>query len=141
VVFERDKPFSTTSRHVLAIRARGAKVEEHATSGQLSVDGLGVGDVSQSVMRDRVSIGNEGVFLVVVTIDQQTGAVVAGPDITTRGLVPEQGAADLLEEAKQKDLDGLAQAQTGPHFAEPSALKDASHESRSSFPDARTKRR
>src|SRR5207237_867552 len=94
---------------------------------------LGVGDVSQSVMRDRVSIGNEGVLLVVVTIDQQTGAVVAGPDITTRGFVPERDAAALLDEAKQKVLDGLAQAQTGPHFVEVSAMKDAIHESLSSF--------
>lgn len=136
-----DKSFIITNGDVLEISDRGAKLGEHVNSGQVYVDGLGVGDVSQSVMRDRVSIGNEGVFLVVVTIDQQTGAVVAGPDITTRGFVPEQGASDLLDEAKQKVLDGLAQAQTGPHFAEPSALKDAIHESLSSFLYDRTKRR
>ena len=96
-----DKSFIITNGDVLEIGDRGAKVGEHVSSGQVYVDGLGVGDVSQSVMRDRVSIGNEGVFLVVVTIEQQTGAVVAGPDITTRGFVPEHDATELLEEAKQ----------------------------------------
>ena len=136
-----DKSFIITNGDVLEFSDRGAKVGEHVSSGQVYVDGLGVGDVSQSVMRDRVSIGNEGVFLVVVTIDQQTGAVVAGPDITTRGFVPEHDASGLLDEAKQKVLDGLALAQTGPHFAEASALKDAIHESLSSFLYERTKRR
>ena len=138
---DADKSFIITNGDVLEMSDRGAKVGEHVSSGQVYVDGLGVGDVSQSVMRDRVSIGNEGFFLVVVTIDQQTGAVVAGPDITTRGFVPEHDAGDLIEEAKQKVLDGLAQAQTGPHFAEVSALKDAVHESLSSFLYERTKRR
>jgi ribonuclease J len=138
---DADKSFIITNGDVLELSDRGAKVGEHVSSGQVYVDGLGVGDVSQSVMRDRVSIGNEGVFLVVVTIDQQTGAVVAGPDITTRGFVPEHDASDLLEEAKQRVLDGLAQAQTGPHFAEASALKDAIHQSLSSFLYDRTKRR
>src|SRR5438132_9740160 len=138
---DADKSFIITNGDVLEIGDHGARVGEHVASGQVYVDGLGVGDVSQSVMRDRVSIGNEGVFLVVVTIDQQTGAVVAGPDITTKGFVPDQGAADLLEEARQKVLDGLAQAQTGPHFVEVSALKDAIHESLSSFLYDRTKRR
>src|SRR5206468_129390 len=66
---------------------------------------------------------------------------VAGPDITTRGFVPERDATALLDEAKQKVLDGLAQAQTGPHFVEVSAMKDAIHESLSSFLYDRTKRR
>src|SRR2546423_609745 len=138
---EPDKSFIITNGDVLEISDRGARLGEHVSSGQVYVDGLGVGDVSQSVMRDRVSIGNEGVLLVVVTIDQQTGAVVAGPDITTRGFWPEHDASDLLEEAKQRVLDGLAQAQTGPHFAEASALKDAIHQSLSSFLYDRTKRR
>src|SRR5207244_13532425 len=119
---EADKSFIITNGDVLEIGDRGAKVGEHVSSGQVYVDGLGVGDVSQSVMRDRVSIGNEGVFLVVVTIDQQTGAVVAGPDITTKGFVPDQGAADLLEEARPNVLDSAPQARTRPHFVEVSAL-------------------
>ena len=136
-----DKSFIITNGDVLEIGDRGAKVGEHVATGQVYVDGLGVGDVSQAVMRDRVSIGNEGVVLVVVTIEQQTGAVVAGPDITTRGFVPEQDAGALLEEAKHKVLEGLSRAQTGPHIAEVSALKEAIHESLATFLYDKTKRR
>src|SRR5439155_794331 len=57
---DADKSFIITNGDVLELGDRGAKVGEHVASGQVYVDGLGVGDVSQSVMRDRVSIGNEG---------------------------------------------------------------------------------
>ncbi|HVR88562.1 MAG TPA: ribonuclease J [Candidatus Limnocylindria bacterium] len=136
-----ENSFVITNGDVLEIGDRGARVGDHVPTGQVYVDGLGVGDVSQAVMRDRLSIGSEGVFLVVVTIEHQTGAVVAGPDITTRGFVPEQDATALLEEAKEKVLEGLSRAQTGPHLAESSALKDAIHESLASFLYEKTKRR
>jgi len=97
--------------------------------------------VSQGVMRDRLSIGSDGIFLVVVTIEQKTGAVVAGPDIVTKGFVPEHDAGEIVELAKQRVLDGLAEAQTGEHLAESAALKDAIHASVASFLYERTKRR
>jgi ribonuclease J len=138
---EPKNAFVLTNGDVLEIDANGAKVGEKVQSGVVYVDGLGVGDVSQSVMRDRWSIGSDGIFLVVVTIEQRTGAVVAGPDIVTKGFVPEHDAAQLVEEAKQKILDGLAEAQTGEHLAEPAALKDAIHNSVVNFLYERTKRR
>jgi len=134
---EPKNAFVLTNGDVLEIDANGAKVGEKVQSGVVYVDGLGVGDVSQSVMRDRWSIGSDGIFLVVVTIEQRTGAVVAGPDIVTKGFVPEHDASQLVEEARQKILDGLAEAQTG----EPSALKDAIHNSVVNFLYERTKRR
>jgi ribonuclease J len=138
---EPKNAFVLTNGDVLQFDEHGAHVGEKVQSGVVYVDGLGVGDVSQSVMRDRWSIGSDGIFLVVVTIEQRTGAVVAGPDIVTKGFVPEHDAAQLVEEAKQKILDGLAEAQTGEHLAEPSALKDAIHNSVANFLYERTKRR
>jgi len=138
---EPKNAFVLTNGDVLEIGANGAKVGEKVQSGVVYVDGLGVGDISQSVMRDRWSIGSDGIFLVVVTIEQRTGAVVAGPDIVTKGFVPEHDAPQLVEEAKQKILDGLAEAQTGEHLAEPAALKDAIHNSVANFLYERTKRR
>src|SRR6267378_3301454 len=138
---EPKNAFVLTNGDVLQFDEHGAHVGEKVQSGVVYVDGLGVGDVSQSVMRDRWSIGSDGIFLVVVTIEQRTGAVVAGPDIVTKGFVPEHDAAQLVEEAKQKILDGLAEAQTGEHLAEPSALKDAIHNSVVNFLYERTKRR
>ena len=62
---------------------RGSKVE----AGQVLVDGLGVGDVGNVVLRDRKVLAQDGIMVVVVTIDKQTGKVVAGPDIVSRGFV------------------------------------------------------
>jgi ribonuclease J len=138
---EPKNAFVLTNGDVLEIDGNGAKVGEKVQSGVVYVDGLGVGDVSQAVMRDRWSIGSDGIFLVVVTIEQRTGAVVAGPDIVTKGFVPEHDAAELVESARQRILDGLAEAQTGEHLAEPAALKDAIHNSVVNYLYERTKRR
>src|SRR5437773_3962465 len=122
-----DKCFVLTNGDVLEIDDRGARLGDRVQAGVVYVDGLGVGDVSQGVMRDRLSIGSDGIFLVVVTIEQKTGAVVAGPDIVTKGFVREHDAGELVELAKQRVLDGLAEAQTGEALAESAARKDALH--------------
>jgi ribonuclease J len=74
-------------------------------AGYVYVDGI-VGDVGQGVIRDRRVLGEEGVVVVVVTVDTQTGKVLTGPDIITRGWVYAPEAEDLLDEA----CDLVAQA-------------------------------
>jgi ribonuclease J len=136
-----DNAFVITNGDVLEISDRGAKLAPKVASGVVYVDGLGVGDVSQSVMRDRWSIGSDGIFLVVVTIDRQTGQVVAGPDIVTKGFVPEEDAGDLVERTRQRVLDGLAEVQIGEHLAEVATLRDTIHDTVSAYLYERTKRR
>ena len=138
---EPDKTFVLTNGDVLEFDGRRARVGEKVQAGVVYVDGLGVGDVSHSVMRDRLSIGSDGFFLVVVTIEQRTGKVVAGPDIVTKGFVPEQDAGEIIELTKQRVLEGLADAQTGEHLAEAGALKETIHSTVASFLYERTKRR
>jgi ribonuclease J len=67
-------------------------------AGYVYVDGI-VGDVGQGVIRDRRVLGEEGVVVVVVTVDTQTGKVLTGPDVITRGWVYAPEAEDLLDEA------------------------------------------
>jgi ribonuclease J len=136
-----ENTFVMTNGDVLEFGDKPAGVRERVQVGQVYVDGLGVGDVSQSVMRDRVSIGSDGFFLVVLTIDRQTGQVVAGPDIVTKGFVPDQGSGDLLEEAKARILAALKETQTGDHLVEAATLRDEIHGSLSAFLYERTKRR
>ncbi|MEG2353222.1 MAG: ribonuclease J [Clostridium sp.] len=69
-------------------------------SGQIFVDGLGVGDVGNIVLRDRKHLSQDGILTVVVTIEKQTGRVVAGPDIISRGFVYVRESEDLIDEAK-----------------------------------------
>jgi ribonuclease J len=133
--------FVITNGDSLEIDDAGARLGEKVASGVVYVDGLGVGDVSQSVMRDRWSIGSDGIFLVVLTIERQTGKVVAGPDIVTKGFVPEEDAADIVERTKQRILDGLGEAQTGEHLAELATLRDSIHNSVTAYLYERTKRR
>lgn len=138
---EAQNAFVITNGDVLTIDDAGARIGEHVPSGVVYVDGLGVGDVSQSVMRDRWSIGSDGIFLVVLTIDRQTGQVIAGPDIVTKGFVPEEDATDLVDRTRQRVLDGLAETQTGTHLAEVATLRERIHEVVSSYLYERTKRR
>ncbi|HEV8228947.1 MAG TPA: ribonuclease J [Candidatus Limnocylindria bacterium] len=133
--------FVITNGDTLEIGDAGAKLGERVASGVVYVDGLGVGDVSQSVMRDRWSIGTDGIFLVILTIEQQTGKVIAGPDIVTKGFVPEENVADIVELTRQRVLDGLAVAQTGEHLAEVATLRDSIHDSVTAYLYERTKRR
>ncbi len=133
--------FVITNGDSLEIDERGARLGEKVASGVVYVDGLGVGDVSQSVMRDRWSIGSDGIFLVVLTIERQTGKVLSGPDIVTKGFVPEEDATDIVERTKQRILDGLGEAQTGEHLAEVATLRDSIHDSVTAYLYERTKRR
>jgi ribonuclease J len=76
-------------------------------AGMVFVDGLGVGDVGDAVLRDRRKLGGEGFVHVVATIEARTGKVLAGPDIVTRGFVYEPESGNLIEEAKARVLDAL----------------------------------
>jgi len=136
-----DHSFVITNGDVLEINGSTAKLGTKVASGVVYVDGLGVGDVSQSVMRDRWSIGSDGFFLVVITIDRQNGQVVAGPDIVTKGFVPEEDAAGLIDRVRQRVLDGLSETQRGEHLAEVATIRDTIHDTVSSYLYERTKRR
>ncbi len=136
-----DKAFVITNGDVVEIGERGARLADRVEVGQVYVDGLGVGDVSQSVMRDRWSIGSDGIFMIVLSIDRNTGRVVAGPDIVTKGFVPEEDSAELIEGAKQRIVEGLAEAQTGDHLAEVATLRDEIRGVVSKYLYERTKRR
>ena len=77
---------------------RGDKVR----SGTILVDGLGVGDVGPVVLRDRKVLAGDGIVICVVTIDQRTGEILAGPDIISRGFVFEDEAQDFLNSAEDR---------------------------------------
>lgn len=84
------------------------KTVGNVPSGQVLVDGLGVGDVGNIVLRDRKHLSQDGLLIVVMTLEKESGMVVAGPDIISRGFVYVREAENLMDEAKavvRKALD------------------------------------
>ncbi len=92
---------------VLEISKNDAKISGVIPVGQIMVDGLGVGDVGNIVLRDRKHLSQDGLMVVVVTMEKESGMVVAGPDIISRGFVYVREAEDLMEEAKAVVMEAL----------------------------------
>ena len=84
----------------LEVSKSEAKITGTVPSGKILVDGLGVGDVGNIVLRDRKHLAQDGLIVVVVSIDQASGTVVAGPDIISRGFVYVRESEDLMEEMR-----------------------------------------
>jgi ribonuclease J len=83
------------------------------TSGKVLVDGLGVGDVGNIVLRDRRQLSQDGILIAVVTMEKQKGTVVAGPDIVSRGFVYVRESEQLMEEAKERVKQALERCESG----------------------------
>jgi len=94
----RDRVVLCEDGDVIELTDDGLEHVGRVPAGYVYVDGI-VGDVGQGVIRDRRVLGEEGVVVVVVTVDIQTGKVLTGPDIITRGWVYAPEAEDLLDEA------------------------------------------
>ncbi len=87
---------------VITVSKDEIKVDQSVTSGQVFVDGLGVGDVGSVVLRDRRHLSQDGLVVVVFTVDRATGDVLSGPDIVSRGFVYVKESEQLIGEARQK---------------------------------------
>lgn len=110
------------------------------TSGQVFVDGLGVGDVGNIVLRDRKHLSQDGILTVVVTMEKESGLVIAGPDIISRGFVYVRESEDLMEEARLVVRDALSQCEEN-HVTDWSTIKADIKEALRSFLYERTKRK
>ena len=93
--------FILSSGDVLELSDEGAAVTGRVQVGDVMVDGLGVGDVGNIVLRDRQHLAEDGIIIVVLTLQGGSGQVLAGPDIVSRGFVYVRGSESLMEEAKR----------------------------------------
>ena len=97
---DKDNIFMLTNGRVLEIDSEEARFNGSVPSGRVLVDGLGVGDVGNIVLRDRKHLSEDGLMIVVVTISKEDGKVLAGPDIISRGFVYVRESEDLMDGAK-----------------------------------------
>jgi ribonuclease J len=95
---------------------------ERVAAGMTFVDGLGIGDVGAAVLRDRRKLADDGIVVVVVTVDNHSGEVLAGPDVINRGFVFEETAEPLLAEARHRTLLSLKEA-AAEGVSDPGVLK------------------
>jgi ribonuclease J len=109
------------------------------TAGYVFVDGLSVGDVGEVVLRDRRSLANDGMFMIVVQVDKQTGSVVGRPEIVTRGFVKLNEQDPIMEEAVQRVMEAISTP--GDHIAEVALLKTQIKDGVSRYLYEQTKRR
>ena len=101
--------------NALEITRRSAHMTGGIPAGSLLIDGLGIGDVGNIVMRDRRLLSQDGLMVVCVTFDSKTGELISGPDIISRGFVYVRESDQLIEEAKKVVLDYISGCEPSRH--------------------------
>ena len=104
-----DATFLLEDGEVLEVNAAGARRGEPVAAGRVFVDGKGIGDISDIVLRDRRHLSQGGLLLAVLAVDQHTGELVAGPDFMSRGLFEDQDAPRYFDAAREVVVSALAQ--------------------------------
>jgi ribonuclease J len=135
----RDRVIVCDDGDVLEVSDRGVEMAGRVPAGYLYVDGI-VGDVGSGVLRDRRVLASEGVVVVVVTVDTQTGKVLVGPEIITRGWVYAPEAEDLLDEACDTIADAV-EASLSAGVSDVEALERDVRRAAGRFVNERTRRR
>ena len=135
----KDNIFILKSGDVLALDDESAEVLDKVHTGEILVDGLGVGDVGNIVLRDRQHLAEDGIMIVVMSLDRASGELVAGPDIVSRGFVYVRESEDLLEEAHNVVADAVADC-LDRHVSDWGKIKNIIKDSLSDFLWKRMKR-
>ncbi len=98
----KENVFIAENGQVLEFTREKGTVAGRVTSGRVLVDGLGVGDVGNIVLRDRRQLSQDGILIIVMTMEKSSGHIVAGPDIVSRGFVYVRESEELMDEAKER---------------------------------------
>ncbi len=132
--------FISETGKVLEIDKRGAKFSGIVPSGKILVDGYGVGDVGNIVLRDRKHLSQDGIIIVVASVDVDSGLLLSGPDVVSRGFVYVREAEELMEEIRQIASDAICRSLERSHI-DRMELKNAVKDDLSKFLYAKTKRK
>ena len=136
----KENIFILQAGDVLELDDKGARVAGHVQTGAILVDGLGVGDVGNIVLRDRQHLAEDGILIVVLTLAKGTNQLLAGPDIVSRGFVYVRESEGLMEEAKEV-LNVALEGCLNSRNADWSKIKLVIRDTMNEFIWKRTKRR
>ena len=135
----KDNIFLLTSGDVLEVSEERAQVVDRVQTGAILVDGLGVGDVGNIVLRDRQRLAEDGIVTVVLALEKYTNQLLSGPDIVSRGFVYVRESEDLMEECRQVAEDAVYKC-LDKKISEWSKIKNTIRDDLSEFLWKRTKR-
>ena len=135
----KDNIFILKSGDVLEMDEESARITGHVPTGAILVDGLGVGDVGNIVLRDRQHLAEDGILIVVMTLEKFSNQLLAGPDIVSRGFVYVRESEGLMDEARRVVEDALESCQT-KHITDWGKIKNTVKDALSDFLWKRTKR-
>ena len=136
---QKDNIFILSSGDVLELDDEKAQVVDRVQTGGILVDGLGVGDVGNIVLRDRQHLAEDGILIVVLTLEKYSNQVLAGPDIVSRGFVYVRESEGLMDEARHVVEEALEDCMDR-RVTDWGRLKTAIRDSLSEFLWKRTKR-
>ncbi len=129
------------SGDVLEVSEEEAKVVDKVHTGEVLVDGLGVGDVGNIVLRDRQHLAEDGILIVVMTLEKGTNQLLAGPDIVSRGFVYVRESEGLMEDARHVLEEAVGNYLGRQKNADWSKIKLVVRDTMNEFIWKRTKRR
>ncbi len=125
---------------IIEVKKTGISLNGKVPSGKVLVDGLGVGDVGNIVLRDRRQLSQDGIMIVVVTVDKENCHIVSGPDIVSRGFVYVREAEGLMEDAQEKVRAALERCEE-QKVSEWSVIKSTVRDTLGRFLFEKTRRR
>ena len=111
----KENVFIIQSGDVLELCDDSAEVVDKVHTGAILVDGLGVGDVGNIVLRDRQHLAEDGIIIVVLTLERRTNRLLAGPDIVSRGFVYVRESEELMDDARRAVSEAVDKCLSGRH--------------------------
>ena len=131
--------FMMTNGRILELSQKEAKFTGTVPSGRVLVDGLGVGDVGNIVLRDRQHLSQDGLIIIVMTMDSSTGSIIAGPDVISRGFVYVRESENLMDDVKNVIRQEIARCEE-KHIKDWSTIKSTLRDNLRDYIFQKTKR-
>ena len=131
--------FMTTNGRILEIGESGARLTGTVPFGRILVDGLGVGDVGNIVLRDRQHLSQDGLIIIVIAMDSSTGEIISGPDVISRGFVYVRESENLMDDVKKTVKEEIQKCEE-KHITDWTTIKTALKENLRDYVYQKTKR-
>lgn len=140
VGLEKGKSFILENGDVLSLNRKSACISGKVQAGNILVDGIGIGDVGNIVLRDRKNLSKDGIINIIVAIEKESRSIVSGPDIVTRGFVYVRESEELVNQIKEISYDSI-QSSIDKNIFKWSEIKNNIRNDVGSFIYSKTKRK